>query len=227
MEKLPNICIPIKLKSTQEILDFMQKNENEADLFEIWLDQVEDLDLEKIMQTKTKPVLCVCKGEKEKGSFKGNELEKADLLKKAMKLGAEYIDADYQTEDILLQALMKNKGDTKVILSYHNFEITPDLKELLVIIQKMLAYKPDIVKIATMANSYKDSLVIINLAQSLSTAKIPHITIAMSEYGKMSRAITPLLGGEMMFAPLSNQEESATGQIDVDKLKMLWSELGV
>lgn len=226
MKNTPKICIPLQLKTAQEVIDFMQKNQEKADLFEIWLDQIQDLDLEKIMQNKTKPILCVCKGEKEKGGFKGNELEKADLLKKAMKLGADYVDTDYQTEDILIEALAKNKGDTKLILSYHNFEITPDLKELLLIIQKMLKHKPDIVKIATMANSYKDALVIMNLAQSLSTAKIPFISIAMSEYGKISRVMTPLLGGEMMFAPLETGSGTASGQVDVNQLKNLWEELG-
>ncbi len=227
MKQLPKICIPLQLKTNQEIIDFMKKNESKTDCFEIWLDQVQNLDLEKILTSKTKPVLCVCKNKKEKGAFQGNDLEKSDLLKHAMKLGADYIDIDYASEDILIQALNQNKGETKLILSYHNYEVTPDLKELLAVIQKMLAYKPDIVKIATMANSYKDTLVIINLAQSLTTAKIPFIAIAMSEYGKMSRAITPLLGGEMMFAPLNSKGSTAGGQIEVDKLKMLWSELGV
>jgi len=227
MNKLPTICIPLQLKSTQEVIVFMQKNESKTDCFEIWLDQIEDLNLEKILQNKTKPVLCVCKNRKEKGNFQGNELQKTDLLAQAIKFGADYVDLDYKTNAKLIEALIKNKYETKIILSYHNYEITPNLKQLLEIIQKMLVHKPDVVKIATMANSYKDSLVILNLAQSLTTAKIPHITVAMSKYGKLTRALTPLLGGEMMFAPLENKDGTARGQIAVNKLKILWNELGV
>lgn len=227
MEKLPKICVPLKLSTTQKVVDFMLENKEKTDLFEIWLDQIEDLNLEKLFANKTKPVLCVCKNAKEKGNFQGNEMEKIDLLKKAIALGADYVDLDYQTETLLIADLNKNKKDAKLILSYHNFELTPDLTKLLDIIKDILKQKPDIVKIATMANSYKDSLVILNLAQALNVAKIPYIAIAMSEYGKISRVMTPLLGGEMMFAPLANGNKTASGQIDVEKLTMLWNEMGM
>ena len=226
MEHSPKICIPLQLKTTLEVVDFMQENAGKADLFEIWLDQIIDLDLRKILEKKPKPVLCVCKTAKEKGAFQGNEMEKVEILKQAMALGADYVDIDYQTTELLIADLNQNKKNTKLILSYHNFELTPDLKALLAIIQSMLKQKPDLVKIATMANSYKDSLIILNLAQALTVAKIPYIAIAMSEYGKISRVLTPLLGSEMMFAPLENTDQTASGQIAVEKLKMLWREIG-
>lgn len=220
----PKICIPIQLQSTQAVIEFMQENKNRTDLFEIWLDQIQDLNLEKIFANKVKPILCVCKGEKEKGKFRGNELEKLEILKQAIQYGADYIDLDYGTDPLLLQDLIKNKGNCKLILSYHNFTLTPDLKSLLEIIQNILKNKPDIIKIATMANSYKDTLIILNLAQSLATAQIPFITIAMSPYGKISRILSPLMGGEMMFAPLEIKSSTASGQIETERLRELWKE---
>lgn len=224
MQNTPKICVPIKLSTNQAVVDFMQKNQDKADIFEIWLDQINDLNFPEIFNNKTKPILCVCKGSKEKGNFKGSEYEKTELLKVAILQGADYIDLDYQTEDVLIKDLINNKGDAKISLSYHNFELTPDLKTLLDVIQKTLKFKPDIVKIATMANSYKDALIILNLAQALTTAKIPFIAIAMSNYGKLTRVITPLLGGEMMFAPLEASENTANGQIEAKRLQELWEE---
>jgi len=75
-----------------------------------------------------------------------------------------------------------------------------------------------IVKIATQAQKLQDTFTILALAQ-----KIPHILIAMGKKGMLSRVLTPFLGGVMMFAPLSQKEATAPGQLTVKELKEAWS----
>ena len=80
----------------------------------------------------------------------------------------------------------------------------------------------DIVKIAVLSNSKEDTLSVIFLAQTLQSENIPHILIAMGKKGILSRVITPFLGGTIMFAPLTKNQASASGQLTVDELRKAW-----
>ena len=80
----------------------------------------------------------------------------------------------------------------------------------------------DIVKIAVMANILDDTFSIISLAQTLKEEGIAHILIAMGEKGILSRVITPLLGGNIMFAPLTKKGSTASGQLTVKELRKAW-----
>ena len=81
----------------------------------------------------------------------------------------------------------------------------------------------DIVKIAVMARSLEDTFTVITLAQLLQAQKIPHILIAMGKKGVLSRILTPVLGGTIMFAPLTSKKATASGQLTVNELKKAWS----
>ena len=83
--------------------------------------------------------------------------------------------------------------------------------------------KPDIIKIATLAKSDADAVKIITLAKMLEQQGIRHILIGMGERGKLTRILTPTLGGEMMFAVLNKKESTAPGQMTMRELKEAWS----
>ena len=95
------ICVPIRAKAQAEAVKLLKKAKKEADLAEIWLDQIGDLDMRSLLKSKSLPVVCVCKRPPEKGKFKGSFAEMAEILLEAIKFGADYVDIPMQMPEKL------------------------------------------------------------------------------------------------------------------------------
>ena len=223
------ICAPIQEKTQKMALKRLSELKNKADLAEVWLDHIKDLDIKELLKKAPSPVLCVCKKPSEKGLFNGNYSQMADILIKALEFGAKYVDLPIGMPKNLskkcIQYCQKSNVKSqmsKVIISYHDFKKTPSISSLLKKARDMKKRGADIVKIAVTANSIEDTFSIIFLAQAIQSENIPHILIAMGKKGILSRVITPFLGGTIMFAPLTKNQASASGQLTVDELKKVW-----
>ena len=209
------ICIPIVAETTEDALKDMARAGNIADLIEIRADYINDLNLEKILSAKNKPVIVTLSPESENGRFKGTEAERTKLLRQAVDLDADYIDISIDCPE--LEDLIKYCKNTRSIVSYHNYKETPsDLKE---IYKKIEATGADIIKIATFANKLSDSLRIFELIQK-STKDI--IAICMGDKGEISRILAPIYGAFLTFGSLETGSESAPGQIPAETLKNIY-----
>jgi 3-dehydroquinate dehydratase type I len=236
-----NICIPIVSSDIDEVCEKIKISAEKADIVEIWLgeffsdknllqtlekfEQYAEEILEKIFLAKKEsgniPLLINVKDEAEKGNFAGSDEQKIFLLKQSAQLGAEYIDIDYQFNPELLTALkneISQKKNTQLILSAHFFEGTPTFPSLKNRVERMKNSGADIVKIAAMPENPKDLITILRFAENMQKNKQKFIAMSMAQIGKISRILVPLLGGEMMFAPLTKEEASAPGQICRDEL---------
>ncbi len=214
-----NIAVPIRETSQKKALQALKIVRGKADLAEVWLDHIKDLDLKALIKNASIPLICVCKKPIEGGRFKGSYKEAQNLLLEAAKYGAKYID-------LPLKGTTNSKLPTpnsKLIVSYHNFKKTPSTSELMKKAHEMRKKEADIVKIAVKANSLDDTLSLILLAQKLQSENIPHILIAMGKKGVLSRVLTPHLGGDIMFAPLDKKGSTAPGQLTVSELRKTWS----
>ena len=221
------IGVPVRETSQKMVKKRLSEIAGKADLAEIWLDQIQDLDLSDLFKNKPLPVVCVCKKTIEKGKFKGTYRQAFELLLEAAKAGADYIDVPYQCHSGLdpesrVDSRLRG-NDVRVIGSYHNFKKTPSLSQLMKKAILMHKRGVDVVKIATQANSFSDALQLILLANKLQEKGIRHIIIGMGKKGILTRILTPTLGGEMMFGTLNNRKASAPGQLPVKELKKIWS----
>ncbi len=117
------ICIPIVAETTEDALKDMARAGNIADLIEIRADYINDLNLEKILSAKNKPVIVTLSPESENGRFKGTEAERTKLLRQAVDLDADYIDISIDCPE--LEDLIKYCKNTRSIVSYHNYKETP------------------------------------------------------------------------------------------------------
>lgn len=209
------ICVPIVSETTDETIEYMDKATTFADLIEVRIDYVKNPDLNKILSAKKKPVIITIMPKHENGKFEGSEAERIALLKQAIEFGADYIDINLGCPE--LEDLIKNKKNTKVIVSYHNFLKTPtNLDE---IYNKIESIGSDIIKIATFANQLRDNLRILNLVKR-SNKDI--IAICMGVRGEISRVLAPLYGSYLTFASLGKGQESAPGQIPAETLKDIY-----
>lgn len=218
------ICIPIKEKSSEKVVKKLIEASEKADLAEIWLDQIKDLDVEKLLSKAPLPIVAVCKRKVEKGFFTGSYEVQAELLINAIKFGASYIDVPLFMPEKLNKKIVQKakKAGVKVIISHHDFKKTVDYANLLKISEKIIKREADIVKIACKSQSMQSAIEMISLAKHLNGQKTPHILIGMGQKGILTRILTPTLGGEMMFAVLDKKGQTAQGQMTVDELKKAW-----
>ena len=135
------ICLPVQESSQQKILEIFKKHADDYDIFELWLDGIKDLDILDLIKNCPKPLLCVCKGDEERGSFEGSEESRINLLIQAAQAGADFIDVGIHTDKKLIKKLFKSKGKSQVVLSCHNWDKTPKLTSMLSKISEMIDFQ--------------------------------------------------------------------------------------
>ena len=211
------ICIPITARSAEDTVSEMLLASKYADIVELRIDYIPELKnaeacIAESLKCKTKPVIITNRPEREGGKFNGSEQDRLHLLQKAIDLGADYVDVEY---DSIKQITRRNSS--KIIISHHNFKETPH--NLSKIYDDICQQKPDIVKIVTYANDIIDNIRIFELLKS---AQIPTISFCMGESGYISRILTKKVGGFLTFASLEKGKESAPGQLTVDELSKIY-----
>lgn len=115
----------------------------------------------------------------------------------------------------------ENKIKTKIIVSFHNFKKT-NKNEVLKKYNLIKSLNPDVIKIATFANSIEDNIVIFDLIKKSRKENREIIAVCMGEKGEISRILSPLFGGFLTFASLDGGKVSAPGQIDVNLLNEVY-----
>jgi len=112
-----------------------------------------------------------------------------------------------------------------LILSYHNFDETPD--EAFILDRLVTAGKlgADVAKVAVMPQTYKDVLTLLGATYTarIERLDIPIITMAMGEEGGITRIAGGLFGSDLTFA--IGKASSAPGQIPISDLRKAWSAL--
>ncbi|MCP4399167.1 MAG: type I 3-dehydroquinate dehydratase [bacterium] len=145
------------------------------------------------------------------------------LLLLAIEAGTSYVDIEVEAEDHVKQELIqaaRAKG-CQVIISYHNFEKTPERVELEHVIRWCSELKPDLIKLACMVTSPRDNARLLGLLDS----DTPMLIVGMGEQGKLSRLISPLLGSFCTFASFAADKATAPGQMFKEELEELLQRL--
>lgn len=114
--------------------------------------------------------------------------------------------------------------DVAVVVSVHDFEATPDRKRLRRLLRAADEHG-DIAKLAVTAERPGDVLDLLAVTHELSTAGVPLATVAMGEVGRHSRAVTPLYGSRLGYAPVDPADATAPGQYDLETLRTLLDQL--
>jgi 3-dehydroquinate dehydratase type I len=137
----------------------------------------------------------------------------------------DFIDVELGTKRSLLNGLIRNKKETKVILSFHDFRKTPPQQELEKMCDRMIQFGVDIVKIVTFARSLEDNLNTLSLIPYARKRKQEIVAFCMGEKGRMSRIFAPMMGAGWAYASLNRNRISAPGQLTVTELKEIWERL--
>jgi 3-dehydroquinate dehydratase-1 len=215
----PRFCIPIIASGTEEAIKKMGIGAKVADVLEVRLDLMRSFDIIKIIKAAEKPVLITYRSVSEGGKGTDGPEKIAGHLITAIESGADLIDMELGLPAEARKKIAGLKGKSKIIVSTHITIETPPSAELERLLRASVAASADIIKIVTTAQHYGDNLRILDLVRKARQEGIEVIAFCMGPLGKMSRIFSVLMGAYMTFASLEPGQESAGGQIPIDKMK--------
>ena len=206
------ICAVIRTASNEEALASMTEAKRlGADLCELRADYLTEPDLAKILASKPLPVLVTVRPKWEGGEYEGDESIRLGMLEDACLHGADYVDVEFRAYKDF------NRRQAKLVVSYHDFEKTPE--DLDVTAKKIAALDPFLVKVACLPKGTADLIRLLTLQKTFPS---PIAVIAMGEFGEPLRVLYHRYGGWLTFVSLKAGLESAPGQVTVEEMVRLY-----
>lgn len=234
----PLICLPMVAKEREDL--FNQARELVAlkpDLLEWRIDGYSKVDdVKECIKTLESlqaiidpiPLIFTCRIDAEGGLQKIPEQTRLDLILGAMETGLmDIVDTELRNGKAFIDPIIKagKTHNTKVILSYHDFDQTPSRDFILDRLTTARDMGADIAKLAAMPKAYEDVLTLMEatLTARKSHIDIPIVTMSMGEQGLVSRISGGVFGSDITFAIGKNA--SAPGQIPIKALRQAMSVL--
>lgn len=181
-----------------------------ANFLEVRLDFfAKAVDFKRLFPHKRCPWVATVRRHTDGGRFKGTETERQMMIRQAIVSGFDWVDIETDIADTI-----KRFRDVKRIVSYHNFNETPD--DLEAIYEKMCQQDADVLKVVTMAQRPKDCLRILNI---LKNAKRPTVGHCMGEIGLPSRVLSLRYGAPFMYAAFNKERGIAPGLPSYEEVK--------
>jgi 3-dehydroquinate dehydratase type I len=218
-----NYCLPIIKTSKKEVLHLIKKYSDDYQYFEIWLEPIKDLD-DQFIKEATKAHRGKLIFLFQRGNIKRKYLD-AKRIKQIINLLDKtscYLDLDI-SETPAIDYLKKNKISIKTIISFHDYKETP--ANLAQVVKLMDRLKPTIYKIATKCDNETDAIKLLLLQQNLKMHKKRHIVLGMGNFGKITRIFGTAWGNELIYAPVTEQDASAPGQLTKQALEKIYQEI--
>lgn len=209
------IAIPIFQANKNQVIEVAEDCiEKGADILEFRIDGLKNPNfkiVKEIIDEINFPIIATNRVESEGGSFKGSEEERIDILLKCADL-VDYVDIELQSDDNYIKQIHETGVTT--IVSYHDFEKTPELDEIYYIVEKEKNLG-DIAKVAFMPQNLDDTLKILAILSHYENT----IAISMSDLGSYTRVMASKFNSPITFA--AGRDVTAPGQIDIETMKSL------
>lgn len=209
------IAIPIFRKDKDSAIklakDCIKKG---ADILELRIDGLDNPSstmINEIIDEINFPIIATNRIESEGGSFKGSEEERINLLLECADL-VDYVDIELQSDDEYIKQITNTSA--KTIVSYHDFNKTPPLNDLLYIVEKEKELA-DIAKVAVMPKELEDTLTILAILSRCDNT----VAISMGELGSYTRVMASKFNAPITFA--AGSDVTAPGQLDIETMKIL------
>ena len=228
---IPKICVPIVGKTSEEIFEAAKVIKRlPADIVEWRVDWFEDVfESEKVEMVLSElrsileemPILFTFRTADEGGERKIDDAAYLVLNKSVIDTKyVDLVDVEIYSKETIASELIDyaQQNDVRVIASNHDFEKTPEQKEIVARLERMQELGADILKIAVMPNCEQDVQTLLSATKEMAKeSKQPLVTMSMSEMGMISRTSGEACGSAMTFGEAG--KTSAPGQILVEELK--------
>jgi 3-dehydroquinate dehydratase/shikimate dehydrogenase len=188
------LCETVNGRTMAELLD-RRDAVALADMIEVRLDGVADLDVSGALHRRRLPVIATCRPIWEGGRFDGDEKHRAAILAQAVDLGAEFVDVEWRAlagpagSDF---TGLLTRTPQRIVLSMHDFEGVPsDLGD---VVRAMRATGAGVIKIAVAAARLTDTLPLIDIARGGDA-----VVIGMGDAGMPSRLLATRYGSRWTY----------------------------
>lgn len=216
------IVVPIMPRSLEEAQAIELSKFDDVDIIE-W--RADFLSKEAIMAVAPaifekfagREVLVTIRTDKEGGNIQLTDDEYIQLLKDINAIfNPDYIDFEYFSH---MDAFQQMLDFSNLVLSYHNFDETPE--NLMEAFSELTALAPRVVKIAVMPESEQDVLDLMNYTRGFKTLnpEQEYATMSMGKLGRISRLSGDVFGSSWSFTSL--EHVSAPGQIALADMKKI------
>ena len=204
---------------TLTVQESIKRAAAEGDIVELRLDLMENVHLPSLLSRAQVPFLVTCRSAAEGGNCNEGWVSIQRHLAMAIHLGADYVDVEWAMPRSFREALLGNRGRSRVIISRHLQRETPGEKALSELLSNMAADGPDIIKIVTTAGAVADNFRVLSLIPKAKKLGIPIIAFAMGPLGQVSRILCVPMGGFATFACLDTDSKAAPGQLPVRRMR--------
>ncbi|MDQ6665949.1 MAG: shikimate dehydrogenase [Acidobacteriota bacterium] len=226
--KFPKICIALGFPDIEKLFKNARYEAEAGETFlEFRLDYLPDPErgaaaIRKFLdQFPHCLILATCRRHQNHGNFKGAIDEQLRILDLAIQNGACAVDIEIETAELVGEKLNAYRLHSQLIVSYHNFENTPQLESIL---RRVTRIPADAYKVVTTARKPSDTGRVIEAGRN--NPRVPLIALAMGEMGFASRVLGSVFGGIFTYAaPISAQGTApgtAPGQVCAKQLRHLY-----
>jgi 3-dehydroquinate dehydratase-1 len=209
------IAVPIFKKNKDEILKIANEYiDKGVDIIELRIDGITNPNpkiVKEIIQEINFPTIATNRMKSEGGFFKGSDDDRIAILEVASEF-AEYVDIELQNKSKHIKSIVET--GVKTIISYHDFEKTPPLPQMLNIVKEELKIG-DIAKIAVKGNTLEDTIDVLAILSKCDNT----IAISMGDLGSYTRVIASKFKAPITFA--ASDDVTAPGQIDFETMKWI------
>jgi 3-dehydroquinate dehydratase-1 len=222
------VCVALPPKTVEEADSLIKQAEAQnADLIEVRLDSLKNHDrIADIPACSKTPLIATNKSTEQHGNFSGSETERQKILLDAARNGFTYVDVDLGTPNQTELIRKLREAGAKVIVSFHDFEQTPQISKLSKVLDEEVALGAEVCKIITTARSVEDNSIPLDLI-SKASKKTKIVCFAMGDLGIPSRFLSPVFGAFFTFASLDEKRKTAKGQLSIKEMRNAYQLLGI
>lgn len=210
---LTEVCVSLSSKSVEDAKKSIHKALERVNLVEIRTDFIKDIDEAGLKNLVSSNKNCII-------AFRRKKEKSLDhsLIEVAIKEGVRFIDLEIEEKEAIKHVKdikLKNKEiKTKLIISCHNFELTPGLDELNSVYFRSKSMSADLVKIVTKACTINDNFAIFEFLKNKEDA----VSFCMGMQGQISRILAGKYGSRITYCCLKEGKETAEGQISIKEM---------
>lgn len=160
------------------------------------------------------------------GQWKGSLSERNSWISKLISIHpCDYIDLEIQNGSQVSPEMLSNwKKLSRLLCSYHQFEGPILLSQLQNIYTSMQAFFPAAFKFALYCHSFEDFSSLVDFSLEVRATSQESSVMAMGEYGKISRILTPLWGCSLTYGYIGG-EAVVPGQWEVNQLSQVYEKM--
>lgn len=172
------------------------------------------------------PILATNRADWEGGEATEPEDDRLEALAEASRFAAvEAIDVELAAiregdADDLLETIGAREPAVSVVASAHDFDGTPDEAAMVETLTEACEHG-DVGKLAVTAHDRSDALAVLSATHRLTADGRTVATMAMGEAGSHTRAVAPVYGSRIGYAPVDPENATAPGQYDLETLARL------